>query len=97
MKLTTESVSVESIGLCEHCGTLLTIEGMSGDAVGATWFCPAAGCGKELTHLSFGYTETGKKVRWVSSQGKWISSKPRQDFTLGAWFVLCGRLSPVPY
>lgn len=83
-------VSITSLGLCEHCSALLTIEDLPGDATGATWYCPQ--CKGHLTHSSFGYdrTEQGaKKIRWVGPNGIWVDQRPPEgEFTLGGWLIL---------
>lgn len=79
-------VYVASLGLCEHCGILLSIEGIPADAMDAEWACP--GCKGKLTHKSFGYaTEKGGKIKWVGPEGKWVGQKPAEDFTLGNFEV----------
>jgi len=81
---TTIVVSLEGLGLCEHCATPLSIEGMPADSMDADWCCPH--CGKILSGLSFGYEGEGqgtRKVKWVGPEGKWVAVKPTQDFELG--------------
>jgi hypothetical protein len=72
------------LGLCEHCGTLVSVSDYAADeSMNADWLCR---CGKKLTHTSFGYdkgTEGAKKVRWVSPDRKWTDVKPAEDFQLG--------------
>ncbi len=77
-----------AIGLCEHCGTLLNIEGMPAEAMGADWPCPK--CKKNTTSASFGYKEVSKgkweKIRWVGKiDGKlgWVTEKPTSSFRVG--------------
>ena len=36
---TTIAVSLEGLGLCEHCATPLSIEGMPADSMDADWCC----------------------------------------------------------
>lgn len=64
------------LGLCEHCGILVTMEGRSADG---RQICV---CGKELTHKSFGVTEEGEKIKWVGLEGKWVDEKPTENFKL---------------
>ena len=90
-------VSVASLGLCEHCGVLLTLEGMPADSIDAEWRCPNPKCNGVLTHKTFGYdkgTEGAKKVSWVGPGGIWIPEKPAQDFDLGSFSV---RVEPMRY
>ncbi len=73
-----------ALGLCEHCGALVSMEGMPAEAADANWACPK--CRGELTHLSFGYDrddEKSKKVRWVGPNAKWVDLEPTEDFMLG--------------
>lgn len=80
-------VHAASLGLCEHCGVLICLEGLPADAMDAKWVCP--GCGGELTHKSFGYkTDQGGKEKWVGPEGKWTTGKPTEDFVLGPYFVV---------
>lgn len=82
------TVSLEGLGLCEHCGTLLSVEGMPGDSLDSVWTCP--NCKGVLSGLSFGYEGEGKetkKVRWVGPARKWVTTKPTEDFDLGNWSV----------
>jgi len=75
---------VDSLGLCEHCGKLVSVTDYAGDDSGnAKWMCS---CGKEVTHVSFGYdrgTSGAKKVKWVGPDGKWTDARPSEDFKLG--------------
>jgi len=75
---------VDSLGLCEHCGKLVSITDYAGDEGGnAKWICE---CGKPLTHLSFGYdkgTTGAKKIKWVGPNHKWTDTRPTDDFRLG--------------
>lgn len=82
-------LSINGLGLCEHCNVLLTIEDLSGDAAGTTWHCPQ--CKGHLTHASFGYDRGGKgaqKIRWVGPDGTWVDQRPESEFTLGEWLIL---------
>ena len=80
---------VDSIGLCEHCGKLVSITDYAGDEGGnADWICM---CGKPITHLSFGYdkgTTGAKRVKWVGPDGKWTNNRPTDDFKLGNILVI---------
>jgi hypothetical protein len=91
---TTKTVLLAGLGLCEHCGTLLTIEDMPGDSIDAIWKCPK--CEGVLSEKSFGY-EKGKKVLWVGKDGKWANhipnAPPFDEFVLGTWKV---RIKPPP-
>ena len=81
---TTMVASLESLGLCEHCGTLLSVEDMSGDSMNAEWHC--LNCKGLLSGLSFGYEGEGektKKVKWVGPERKWVATRPTEDFVLG--------------
>ncbi len=79
-------VMIDGLGLCEHCNALMTIEGMSGEAMNAVWKCFS--CKGEISHKSFGYeSEKGNKIAWVGPEGKWVSEKPTQRFTLGNWDI----------
>jgi hypothetical protein len=82
-------VSVASLGLCEYCGTLLTMEGMPADSIGAEWKCSE--CEGVLTHKSFGYdkgSEGAKKIAWVGPEGTWVPERPAQDFDLESFSVI---------
>lgn len=98
---------IEALGLCEHCGALLSVEDMPGDAMNARWFCPK--CNEEIGHKTFGYememveNEKGdkeskfKKTQWVGSNGQWVNEKPKRDFILGNWevFILPPRIMDI--
>ena len=83
-------VLIEGLGKCEHCGAILSIEGLPTEAMDAIWKCPK--CEKELTGKSFGYEEAGKsnfeKVRWVGERRRWVRKKPSEDFNLGNWRII---------
>ena len=64
------------LGLCEHCGVIVTMEGRPTDE---KWICV---CGEELNHESFGVTESGEKIKWVSPDMKWVKEKPTENFKL---------------
>ena len=93
--MTSAVVQVAGLGLCEHCGVLLTIEGLPAEAMDAEWKCPR--CKKTLTGKSFGYKEVDgkwKKTRWVGKDGKWVNEKPGGDFDLGVLTVVKRPLFP---
>lgn len=82
----------EGLGLCEHCGALVSISDYAGDdAMNAKWLCGK--CRGELSHLSFGFDKGARgaqKVRWVGPDGKWTDKKPTDDFQLGTIQVMVG-------
>lgn len=81
-------VLLAGLGLCEHCGKLLTLQGMSASAMDAEWQCPS--CKGKLTHKSFGYASgQGGKVQWVGPEGKWVTQQPTKDFDLGGGWHVC--------
>jgi hypothetical protein len=78
-----------SLGLCEHCGALLSLENLSIEAIDAEWRCSK--CGGILNGPSFGYegTDEGtKKVWWVGPDGKWTKKPPVKPFNLGNWRII---------
>lgn len=86
---------VSSLGICEHCQTLLSMQDMPAESISAVWKCPK--CKGILSYKSFGYEITGKddqkrdkynKTRWVGPNGKWSNEKPKEDFNLGDWHVI---------
>lgn len=84
-------IPIESIGKCEYCLVLLTIENLGSDAVNAEWRCP--NCQRVLTHLSFGYENSkGGKKFWIGINGEWVSQKPENNFELGNWDVIVRHL-----
>lgn len=88
MKITERCVSVDSLGLCEHCSVLLTLEDMPLEAINAELHCSS--CQGVLSGLSFGYDEVDGKperTRWVNYQKKWCQTRPTADFDLGNWSV----------
>lgn len=88
------NVQIEGLGLCEHCGVLLTIEDLPADAMDADWVCPK--CKGLLTMRSFGYAdEEGEEEqrRYVGPDGKWTDARPEKDFVLGNWKIL---VEPLP-
>ena len=46
-------VTLDSLGLCEHCNALFSLQDMPADSMSARWHCPH--CEKEVSYLSFGY------------------------------------------
>jgi hypothetical protein len=66
------------------------MEGMPADAMNAEWKCPK--CKKVLTGKSFGYNSKSKKVKWVGPGNKWVRTEPKEDFELGNWSVITGRM-----
>lgn len=89
-------VQLAGLGLCEHCSVPLSIEGMLAEALDAEWRCP--NCSGILSHRSFGYaSEGGGKEKWVDPDGKWTTTKPVEDFTLGGWCVVIRPPSPPLY
>lgn len=92
-------IFLATIGLCEHCGTLLNLDGMPADAMNAEWPCPK--CKKNTTGESFGYKEVNlgnwKKVRWVGKVGNkfgWVTEKPTEDYKIGNTEVWVELLAP---
>lgn len=86
------NINVSSLGLCEHCGTLLTLKDMPRDI---EWRCP--NCYGALTNISFGYEKIdGKweKTRWVGKDKQWTTEKPIGKFKLGNWFIHENTLTP---
>ena len=89
------TVSVNSLGICEHCGTVISMQDAPADAIDAKWLCPK--CDKELTNKSFGYEEIkGKwgKTKWVGADGKWTGTEPTKSFDLGSFFVVPAPQGP---
>ncbi len=87
-------IYLETLGLCEHCGQLITIQDMPADSMDAEWRCPK--CEKVLGSNTFGYEKVGKegdrekyeKTRWVGPEKKWVEQKPTKDFDLGNWHIM---------
>ena len=52
---------------------------MEGRPTDERWICVF---GEELTHESFGVTESGEKIKWVSPDMKWVKEKPTENFKL---------------
>lgn len=77
-------ISLISLGLCEHCNVLLSVQNMPAGSMDAVWKCSS--CSGVLTGQSFGY-EGGKKVRWVGPDGMWTTERPEVSFQLGNWHV----------
>ena len=77
------------LGLCEHCETLLSLEGFPIEAIDAEWYCPK--CQGILGGKSFGYEGKGKEAKkawWVGTDGKWTRTKPTEDFDIGNWHII---------
>ena len=67
------TVSIDSMGICEHCETVLTMAPLTNDALDGTWTCLK--CDGVLTHKSFGFEQIEgewKKMKWIDKDGKWI-------------------------
>ena len=89
---------LEGLGKCEHCGEVVSVEGMPGGSIDAKWVCPT--CGKELTHKTFGYEEVEgewKKVRWVGANNKWTIRRPTRDFYLNGLLIVVDLPRVTPY
>lgn len=78
-------VSIAALGICEHCGVVLSIQDMPAEAMDGVWACP--NCRKALTNESFGYSKNGKKMHWVGPEGKWVDEEPSKRFQLGNFDV----------
>ena len=82
------TVYIETVGICEHCSTVVTMEGMPVDSMNAEWKCSE--CNGTLTNKSFGYRKVKgewKKTRWIGEDGKWTRNRPTGGFDLGSWFI----------
>ncbi len=88
-------VNLAALGLCEHCGVLISLEDMPLDAMGAEWRCPQ--CEQVITGQSFGYNESHEKVRWVGKDKKWVENKPKEDFDLDGLTVVVNPRSPLHF
>jgi hypothetical protein len=91
----TKIVVAAGLGLCEHCGALVSIENMPMDSLDAVWACPK--CKKTLTGKSFGYKKINEKcerTKWVGPDGKWVMEEPKEDFDLGNLHIV--REAPRP-
>ena len=73
-------VSIDLLGLCEHCGALLNGGDTPADAVDERRRCPS--CEEVLGGASFGF-EGDIQVRWVGEEGAWVDTRPTTDFQLG--------------
>lgn len=85
------SHSPEGLGICEHCGILVSVrDWLIAVFKKDKWpVCPK--CGKQLTKESFGYEKIGKdfkKMKWVGPEKKWIDKRPEKDFEIDGWYVL---------
>ncbi len=86
-------VNLVGLGLCEHCGVLISIENMPVEAMDAEWRCPK--CDQVITGQSFGYNKDHKRVRWVGKDEKWTEDKPEEDFDLDGLTVVVNPSSPL--
>ncbi len=80
--------TIVTLGLCEHCGMLVSMANMPDDAMDAEWHCPK--CSGILGHASFGFdkgTRGAKKIKWVGPDGRWTDEQPKDDFKLGDLYV----------
>ena len=83
------AVHLQGLGLCEHCGTLVTIEDIPENATIAGWKCSR--CGGGLSAKTFGFGKPDgvlRKIQWVGINGQWTKIKPTENFSLGGWRVL---------
>jgi len=80
----------ESLGICEHCKTLISAR----DWIVALFkknewpTCPK--CQKKHSHKSFGYEKVDgewKKMKWVGPGKLWQDKKPIEDFEIEGWYV----------
>ncbi|MBI2013611.1 MAG: hypothetical protein HYS87_02180 [Candidatus Colwellbacteria bacterium] len=79
-------VGLESLGICEHCKTIVSIEGMPPEAMDTEWRCP--NCNGVMSHKSFGYeSETGGEKMWVGPNGDWVTEKPKESFEIGGFYA----------
>jgi len=78
------TVSLDSVGKCEHCGAIMSIEGFPPEAMSVEWRCPI--CDGVLTGATFGY-EGDTRTGWVGPDGEWASERPKECFELGRLFV----------
>ena len=66
--------SIDGIGLCEHCGKVVSVEGREADGI---WLCEH--CGSSITHESFGFDKPSfgaRKVKWVGPGLNWVGERP---------------------
>jgi len=83
-----KSVEHTSLGICEHCHEVLSVQNLPNDCFDAPWKCSA--CGGNLSAKSFGFEKIdGKDVKkkWVGPNGIWTGKPPIKDFVLGNWQV----------
>lgn len=76
--------NIEALGICEHCGTIFSINNLPPEAMDAEWKCGK--CKGILGNKSMGYKEVNgkwKRVLWVGKKGKWVKKKPSDSFELG--------------
>ena len=79
---------IEALGICEHCGALVSLENLPAEALDAIWKCTK--CENELTSKSFGFEKVKgefKKVKWVDPEKKWTSVRPTENFNIGPLLV----------
>ncbi len=91
-------ILLEGLGKCEHCGRVLSIEGMPGESIDAVWSCPT--CKKELTHKSFGYERVMgqlERVKWVNKNKRWTRKRPTSDFFLDGSLVVLNLPRSLPH
>jgi hypothetical protein len=92
------TVFAHTLGKCEHCGKVFTIEGLPAEAIDAQWHCRS--CDGELTNVSMGFELKGEsdkpkwvKTRWVGPGGEWQPTAPMEEFVIGSFKVVPGALS----
>ena len=91
---TSRIVCLEALGLCEHCGALLTVEDFPAEAIDAEWRCLK--CKGVITNKTFGYEEVRgvwKKIQWVGKGSKWTQRKPIENFDLNHWHITIEPIS----
>lgn len=86
-----EVILLEGLGICEHCGALITTWEILEKAQEG-WDCPH--CKNLLTRKSFGYKTDGSRFGWVGPDGKWTTEKPKKDFCLGDWKIIVLNAKP---
>lgn len=91
-------VGLESLGLCEICGALLSVEDLPIDAMNSGWRCP--GCKGIITNKTFGYEEINgvwKRIQWVGKGKKWTQRKPTENFGLNHWHIAVKPTSSIGF
>ncbi|KPJ55669.1 hypothetical protein AMJ49_06600 [Parcubacteria bacterium DG_74_2] len=79
---------IEALGICEHCGALVSLENLPAEALDAIWKCTK--CEKELTSKSFGFEKIKgefKKTKWVGPGKKWTFVRSTKNFNIGNLLV----------